>query len=269
MRRSTAETPRSAPDSGHTTATRPPATARDVLVMTLVGVVSATALLGCGIGSSTAASLDATPTPIPPAAGPGATAPSTTTAPPPADDGDATAAAPEPASGAAPAPSAELTVVTDALDRYDRALSALSAAPEAVDDPADALLAEWHAITLAGSDLDQDVVARIRGRRDEGIVVMPPGNTALSYVHHVRAAVRVVPPAGLADPPEEISFTWCGWSPGIGRRIGTDTVVDDVVGGATGTGMVRRDAETGTWMVGSLLETSFDALAPGSADPCV
>ena len=224
------------------------------------------ALAACGTGSPSATSAEATPLPIPPPATSGPAAPSTTAAPPPIGPGGAQ---PTPDRDADPAPSGELTDVAVALERYDRALTALSAAPEAVDDPADALLAEWHAITLEGSDLDRDVAARIRGRRDEGIVVTPPGPAALSYVHHARAAARVTPPPGLTDPPEEISFTWCAWSPGIGRRIGNGAVVDDVVGSAAGTGTIRRDAATREWQVTSLFETSFEALAPGSDDPCV
>lgn len=210
-----------------------------------------------------------------PAASPGSSVASTTVAPAPsgsvagADADTGTQAAPTPSNRAAdPATSTELAEVGATLERYDRALTALSAAPEAVDDPDDDLLTQWHAVTLDGSDLDRDVTARIRGRRNEGIVVTPPVSAPLSYVHHARAAARVTPPPGLSDPPEEISFTWCAWAPGIGRRIGNGAVVDDVVGSAAGTGTIRRDPATRSWQVASLFETSFEALAPGSDDPC-
>ena len=235
----------------------------------LIGVLGMSAVGGCGTGSPGEAGAEAGPLPIPPASGPGPASTSTTSAPLPSVAGDAATSRPATDQGEQPTGSVERDQVAAALERYDRALTALSAAPEAVDDPADALLGEWHAITLEGTDLDRDVLARIRGRRDEGIAVTPPADAAPSYVHHVRAAVRVTPPPGLADPPEEISFTWCAWSPGIGRRIGNAAVVDDVVGSAAGTGTIRRDAGDRSWRLTSLFETSFEALAPGSGDPCV
>jgi hypothetical protein len=156
--------------------------------------------------------------------------------------------------------------VDEALARYDRALTDLSAAPESVDDPADPILAAWHRTVGDESDLDTAVRDRIRGRRAEGVAVVPPPG-GLSYVHRAVQVVRGERPENVADAPEELAFTWCGWSPGVGVRSTTGAVVDDLVGHARGTGSLRRSAGA-DWVVASLLETEFSTLPAGSSDPC-
>jgi len=152
------------------------------------------------------------------------------------------------------------------LERYDRALSDLSAAPEAADDPSDPLLAAWHRVVPADSELDRAVRDRIRGRRAEGVRVTPPAG-GLSYVRRSVDVVAGERPVAVPDADEERSFTWCGWSPGIAVRIGDGTVVDDLVGHARGTGTVRRPPG-GTWIVATLFETELTTLPAGSPDPC-
>lgn len=161
---------------------------------------------------------------------------------------------------------AERREVDEVLRRYDQALSDLSAAPEAVDDPADPLLSAWHQVVPADSELDQAVRDRIRGRRGEGVRVTPPGG-ALSYVHRAVDVVAGERPVAVADADEERSFTWCGWSPGVAVRTGDGAVVDDLVGHARGTGTIRR-SPGGTWVVATLFETELSTLPPGSPDPC-
>ncbi len=157
-------------------------------------------------------------------------------------------------------------VVDGALERYGRALTELSAAPEAVDDPTDPLLAQWHRVVAAESELDLAVRDRIRGRRAEGVVVRPPTG-GRSYAHRAVDVVRSPRPAGVPDAPEELAFTWCGWSPGVAVRAATGEVVDDLVGHGRGTGSLRRPSG-GEWTVASLLETEFATLPAGSTDPC-
>jgi hypothetical protein len=88
-------------------------------------------------------------------------------------------------------------------------------------------------------------------------VVRPPEG-GLSYRHRPL----------LVDPPRSgsISFTWCGWSPGLGVDVETGEVVDDGVGHGHGTGLLRSVA--GGWVLESLDQVDLQVLPPGSADPC-
>jgi len=211
---------------------------------------------------------EAAPTlPRPTPSGPTSSTTPTTTTPGPPPVGPA-AVAP-----AGAGDEADRRVVQELLDRYDRALTDLSAAPEAADDPADPILAAWHAVVPAGSELDEGVRGRIRGRRAEGLLVEPVEPGTLSYVHRAEEVVRSAHPAGVLPPPEELAFTWCGWSPGLGRRVsgpggGPGPVVDDAVAHALGTGRVVRPGPDEPWMLGDLLESELTLLPPGSTDPC-
>ena len=165
---------------------------------------------------------------------------------------------PAPATPEDPSAAARATV-DSVLDRYGAALTELAARPEAADDPASAASAAWRAVVVAGSALADDVTARIRARRADGVVVVPPPGSDRSWVHR---ALRVVP---AVDRPE-ISFTWCGWSPGIGQRASDGVVVDDTVAHARGTGTVRL--VDGGWRLAALDQTELVLLGPGSPDPC-
>ncbi len=102
---------------------------------------------------------------------------------------------------------------------------------------------------------------RVELAGSDGIVVRPPSSEpgAVSYRHR---ALEV------ADPVlGTISFSWCGWSPGIGVDPDTGAVVDDAVAHAHGTGLVRRGAD-GRWRLDRLDETELTLLDPGSDDPC-
>lgn len=189
-------------------------------------------------------------------------APPATPVPPPSAPAPADAGSAPPGVGSAE----ERREVDEVLERYDRALSELSADPEAADDPADPLLVAWHRIVPAESELDAAVRDRIRGRRAEGVRVTPPPG-GLSYVHRAVDVVAGSPPAAAPDADEERSFTWCGWSPGVAVRTGDGAVVDDLVGHARGTGTLRRPVG-GSWMVATLFETELTTLPTGSPDPC-
>ena len=222
----------------------------------LVPCVAAVALLG-GCGS-----------PEPPDAGvaPLAGSPAGTRLepPPPEPATEPVVSGASPGDDPAPAdpedPSAAARATVDSvLDRYGAALTELAARPETADDPASAASAAWSAVVVAGSALAEDVTARIRARRAEGVVVVPPPGSDRSWVHR---ALRVVP---AVDQPE-ISFTWCGWSPGVGQRASDGVVVDDTVAHARGTGTVRL--VDGDWRLAALDQTELLLLGPGSPDPC-
>jgi len=216
------------------------------------------------------------PAPVLPAPAP-TTAPATTSAtsstvPPPA--GGRTGAdrdLPTPVAGSAT--EVDRIVIQGLLDRYDRALTDLAAAPDAADDPSGPLLRAWHEVVPAGSELDESVLDRIRGRRAGGLLVEPVQPGDLSYVHRVVEVVRTPGPVGPEPTREELVFTWCGWSPGLGRRVddgagGPGPVVDDAVAHSLGTGRVTRPGPDTDWVVASLLESELTLLPPGSADPC-
>ena len=89
-------------------------------------------------------------------------------------------------------------------------------------------------------------------------MVVRPGPGGLSYRHRPLA---VEPPRGGT-----ISFTWCGWSPGIGIDADDGGVLDDGVAHSHGTGQLRL--VHGRWMLELLDELDLTVLAPGSPDPC-
>jgi len=239
-----------------------------------LGVCSLNALAGCAssAGPQVAPVPDGPPPSVPaPAAAP---APAPAPAPGPGTGDGTTSAAPAAPNDPAGAPTAGLPatdadrqLVQDLLDRYDRALTDVSAAPESVDDPADPLLGAWHQIVPAESELSESVLGRIRDRRAEGLLVEPVASGGLSYVHHTVDVVRATPPGDVEAAREELAFTWCGWSPGLGRRVG-GPVVDDTVAHALGTGRIIRSGPDAPWVLASLIESELTLLPPGSADPC-
>jgi hypothetical protein len=148
--------------------------------------------------------------------------------------------------------------VDGVLNRYARALTALAADPERLARPGTAERAAWDRTVLAGSALSEDLLgALVRRQREEGMVVRP-GPGGLSYRHR---PLRVEPPdAGT------ISFTWCGWSPGIGVDVHDGSVLDDAVAHSHGVGQLR--IVDGRWMLELLDELDLTALPAGSPDPC-
>lgn len=213
------------------------------------------AATGCGStgGASGPEPLGAAGPSTPPA--PSTAAPTAAPTPPPPPD-PVPSAAPD---GERPVPAdADRDLVDEVLDRYGRALTALAAEPAALDDPAHPGRTSWEAVVVPGSAVATEVTGRIRARAADGVVVVPPPSSDRSFVHRALTAVRAT--------PTEVSFTWCGWSPGVGRAVAGGAVVDDTVAHSRGTGSIVDDG-TG-WRVATLDETELVVLAPGSADPC-
>jgi hypothetical protein len=161
---------------------------------------------------------------------------------------------------AAPTGSQEPTrqLVDDALERYDRALTDLAAEPLAASAPGTPQRAAWDSAVVAGSQLSTGMAAALVRRQQHDRMVVRPGPGGLSYVHR---ALVVEVPAG-----DTVSFTWCGYSPGIGIDVDTAEVLYDTVGHAHGTGQLRRIG--GDWVLEALDEFGLQLLPPGSADPC-
>ncbi len=144
------------------------------------------------------------------------------------------------------------------LERYARALTDLAADPARTAQPGTPERAAWDRTVVAGSVISEDVLGSlVRRHRDEGRVVRP-GPGGLAYRHHPL----------VVEPPSDgtISFTWCGWSPGIGVDADDGAVLDDGVAHSHGTGQLRL--VDGRWMLELLDELDLTVLSPGSPDPC-
>ena len=160
----------------------------------------------------------------------------------------------DPPDAATAAPPALEALLVD----YDRTLTLLSADPAAAADVNSALRQRWLSVVAAGSLLAGDLPDGVlRLQRDRNEVVRPPAG-ALSYVHH---AVRTVPAADGS-----LSFTWCGWSPGIGFDLTTGAILDDGVAHSHGTG--RAVSTPSGWRLVVLEMTDSTILPAGSPDPC-
>jgi hypothetical protein len=156
------------------------------------------------------------------------------------------------------APSSPTTAVSALLARYDRALTALWAEPAAVD-PTHPTHAAWLATLVPGSRLAADVATDLRTEVvDNGMVIVPPAPGATSWVHHVGSV------ATAADG--SLSFTWCGWGPGIGRSTIDGSVLDDAVAAASGIGVARTVGDR--LLLDALDELERRVLPPGTPDTC-
>lgn len=166
-------------------------------------------------------------------------------------------------SGAAPVtPDGRITVVDAVLDRYDRTLTAVLRHPGDALRDGDPAFAAWSATVAPGAVLADDIRSVVTGRAGAGEAVEPPTAGQLSYVHR---AVSIHADSASVDP-DALSFTWCGWSPGVVHDTATGAVADDGVSHTTGTGTLRRVGQN--WLLASLDETTIEVLPAGSPDPC-
>ena len=101
------------------------------------------------------------------------------------------------------------------LDGYAHALTIVAADPLEATLPGHPGRAAWDAVVDPTSAFSAEMLTqRVELARSDGMVVRPPSSEpgAVSYRHR---ALEV------ADPVlDTISFSWCGWSPGIGVDAG-------------------------------------------------
>ncbi len=194
--------------------------------------------------------------------GPGADKPSTDETP---QTPETASPSPEPEPTTQPttqpttSPSTEpVQVVADLLARYSRLAGLIAADPSGAPPPGSPTRNQWDELVEPGSALSADVMERFHQRATVDRVVIVPGVDGVTFRHRVTS---------IADASDStIGFKWCGWSPGIGRRIDDGAVVDDTITASTGTGTaVFRD---GLWHLAELEEDERQVLAPGSSDPC-
>lgn len=238
-------------------------------------VVAVIALLSGGAMACGSAESSDGPRPIgsEAVAGPGvasASAPTSSTSPP-TSQVDPTTTSPA-ASSSVPEIDDTLDAVDRVLGRYDAALSAIAADPVAATTPGDPRLGAWFAVVTAESALTEDVLGLLRSEALSDRIVVEPGPDGLSWAHTALAATSL---------QDRITFSWCGWSPGVARRAGEapplddpalddpvldDTVLDDAVAITEGVGeIVQRD---GTWLLDELIELDAEIHPHGTPNPC-
>lgn len=152
-------------------------------------------------------------------------------------------------------------VVDAVLERYGDVLTEMVADPARLLRPDDDLAVRWREVVVDGA-LSDDVTGRAFERLERDRMIVVPGPDGRAY-HHV---VVDVGPVGDDPRPDHLSFTWCGYSPGIGVHVDTGDVLDDDVAHARGTGSVRLVDDV--WRLETLDQFELDLLGPGAADPC-
>lgn len=149
--------------------------------------------------------------------------------------------------------------VDELLERFDRAVSDLAAQPLAAGDDSHPLSRAWLAVVDPGSPLDDEVRSRIlTDGTDNGqrIVAGSDGtafrNTALDVTRGVDGSV---------------SWTNCGYAPGLAVDIRTGEIRDDRRASTRGHGTAVR-TQQGELRLSRLVDEEIVHLAPGEPDPC-
>lgn len=226
----------------------------------LVAAVAALALTGC----ATRSAYDVEPVeplePHRPAAGKDSTAGSERSAgterePAPERPASTGSAPPVPTSAVGQDPTAAVDMV---LASYGALVGRIAADPAGAPPPGSPLRVEWDSLVEPGSALSTDVLGRFHQRATVDRMIIVAGADGITFSHRVTRLTSI--------DDEAVRFEWCGWSPGIVRRIDDGAVVDDSITTSTGTGvMIRRD---GDWHLTELEEDERQLLPPGSSDPC-
>ena len=153
---------------------------------------------------------------------------------------------------------AEQLLVAQLLVRYSQIVTDLAAHPDLASDPLSEQRVRMDALVPPQSALSVDVLNQLVLTPAADLTKVIPASTGLSYSYH---PLKVSSSAdGL------ISFTWCGYSPGIRVAQTSGEVLDDSVAQLQGTGSVR--AAGSDWVIDSLDHLEITVLPPGSADPC-
>ena len=156
------------------------------------------------------------------------------------------------------AESPEFQIVARLLAEYSQVVTDLAAHPDATSDPLSAPRLQWAALVAPESSLSSDVLNQL--------VVIPaadktrvlPAATGLSYSYR---------PVKVGTQAERvISFSWCGYSPGVRVAQGSEIVLDDAVAQLQGTGSVRELGSS--WVIESLDHLDLTVLPAGTVDPC-
>ncbi|MCZ7629494.1 MAG: hypothetical protein M5U19_10770 [Microthrixaceae bacterium] len=150
--------------------------------------------------------------------------------------------------------------VAELLERFDAALTALYANPLAAGDDEHPLSVKWLEVVVGGSQLDRQVRGRIlaSATRDRMRIVPDAHGTSFANVA-----------IGLNQEPDG-SLTWtnCGYAPGVGVDLGTGQVLDDNRTSTRGRGRAVRGPD-GRLSISELWDDETVLLDPGEPDPCI
>lgn len=168
-------------------------------------------------------------------------------------------------------------ITADVLRRYDEAVTALAVEPAITADVNSEARRVWSHTVPEGSFLHDDVLERLVLEPLATGTRLLAGPDGVSYRHHV---------TGITDADQNtISFTWCGYAPGIRIDSRSGAVVDDAIARMGGVGRTTlRPVPAGNgrsspgamvtdpspvWMLEEFDHLDYDVLPPGSDDPCV
>jgi hypothetical protein len=153
---------------------------------------------------------------------------------------------------------AEQLLVAQLLVRYSQIVTDLAAHPDLASDPLSEQRVRWDALVSPQSTLSVDVLSQLVLNPAADLTRVIPDSTGLSYSY------RPLKVSSSADGL--ISFTWCGYSPGVRVAHASGEVLDDSVAQLQGTGSVR--AAGSDWVIDSLDHLEVTVLPAGSTDPC-
>lgn len=150
--------------------------------------------------------------------------------------------------------------VADLLGRFDTALTALYADPLAAGDDTHPLSVAWLDVVVGGSQLDRQVRGRVlaSGTADRMRIVPDEHGTSFTNV-----ALEVT-----KAPDGSLTWTNCGYAPGVGIDIDTGEVLDDNRTSTRGRGTAVRSAN-GALSISELWDDETVILDPGDPDPCI
>ena len=246
---------------------------RALLLLVVLSVLLAAQLSGCAtqLDAKNSGSIQDLPTPPPPTARSGL-ARQTKPKPPEQAAHSSAQSAPQaagnpsiPAEGSAQ-PSvesaepytAEQRVVAQLLVRYSQIVTDLAAHPDLASDPLSEQRVRWDALVPPQSTLSVDVLSQLVLTPAADLTRVIPASTGLSYSYR---------PLKVSSSTDGlISFTWCGYSPGVRVAQTSGEVIDDSVAQLQGTGSAR--AAGSDWVIDSLDHLEVTVMPPGSTDPC-
>jgi|GEM_PF-1373289 len=154
--------------------------------------------------------------------------------------------------------SAQVLIVQQLLARYSQIVTELAAQPEASIDPLSATRVLFNALVPPQNPLSTDVLNQLVVTPAEEHTRVLPAPNGLSYSYK---PIRVGP---VVDGT--ISFSWCGYSPGVRVTQGTEAVIDESIAQLNGTGSARLVGKD--WLIESLDHLDLKLLPAGSSDPC-
>ncbi|MCX6524989.1 MAG: hypothetical protein NTX58_09565 [Actinobacteria bacterium] len=152
----------------------------------------------------------------------------------------------------------EQLLVAQLLVRYSQIVTELAEHPDLASDPLSEQRVRLDALVPPQSTLSVDVLSQLVLSPAADLTRVIPASTGLSYSY------RPLKVSSSADGL--ISFTWCGYSPGVRVTQTSGEVLDDSVAQLQGTGSAR--AAGSDWVIDSLDHLEVTVLPPGSTDPC-